>query len=109
LRDDRSVKTADDNPVAFVQDTVRKYDINGRTQSLDNLDFEHCALELRQIHQAVAHTLLREIHKQHDHIRHTFSCDGGRRDDGDIACEALVLVVEYGIQTLLGEGHNSLL
>lgn len=108
LSDNGAVKTTDHNPISFSQDTVRKNNIDSCAQSLDDLDFENCTLELRQVHQAVAHSLLSKVDQQHDHIRHTLSCDSRCRDEGHVPCEVLIFVVQTSIQPFFGEGDDCL-
>ncbi len=109
LGHDRSIETADHNLVAFVEDTIRQNHIDCRTKTFDDLDFKYCTLELRQVHQPVAHALLGEVDEEHDHVGHTLASDSRGRDNGDVTCEVLVVVVEDGIQTLFGEGDDDLL
>ena len=109
LRDDGAIQTANHYSVAFMQNTIGEDDVNGGTETLDNLYFQHRTLELRKVHESLAHTLLREVDQKHDHIGNTFSSNGGRRDQGNITSEVLVLVVQNGIETLLGEGDSRLL
>lgn len=109
LSDDRSVKTTDHDLVSFPQNTVRQYDIDSRTQTFDDLHLKNRTLKFRQIHQAVAHPLLREVDKEHDHVWYTLPSHGRRGHDGDVAREVLVLVVEHSVETLLGERNDDLL
>ena len=92
-----------------MHDTVRQDDIDGSSETLDDLDFEHGTLELREVHESLTHSLLRELDQQHDHVRDTFTCDGGSWYQGDISTKVLVLVIEDRVESLLGEGELGLL
>lgn len=101
---DRSIQPTHHDPVSLSHDTVRQDHIDSRTETFDNLDFQDGTLELGEVHQPLAHTLLSQLDQQHDHIRHTFTGDGGSRDQGDVSTKVLVLVVQDGVETLFGEG-----
>lgn len=109
LGHNRSIETADHDLVAFVEDTIRQDHVDCRTKTFDDLDLKHSTLELREVHQPIAHALLGKVDEEHDHVGHTLSRNRRGRDDGDITREVLVVVVEAGVQTLLGEGNDDLL
>lgn len=103
LCDDGSVQPTNHDFVSFSQDTIRQDDIDSRSQAFDDLDLEHRALELREVHQAVTHALLREVNEQHDHVGNTFASDSRCGHEGDVAGEALVVVVKDRVQTLFSK------
>ena len=107
--ENRTVQPTHHDPISLPQVPIRKDNIDGRSQSLDDLDLEHGALEFRNVHQALGHSLLSKIDEELDHIGDSLSSDGGGRDEGDVSTEVLVLVVEGGVETLFGEGDLGLL
>lgn len=109
MSNDRAVQTADHDLLALAQDTVGQDDIDCRPKTLDDLDLQNRTLEFGEVHQPVAHALLRQVDEKHDHVRHTLPGHRGGRDDGDVPSEALVLVVEDGIKTLLSKRDDDLL
>lgn len=92
-----------------MQDAVGQDYIYCGAEAFNDLDLEHCTLELRQVHEAVAHALLSEVHEQQDHVGYALASDSRRWHQRDIPCEIFVLVVEHRIESLLGESQNSLL
>lgn len=77
LCDNWSVQPTNHDLVSLPQITIRQDDIDGRPETLDDLDLEHRALELREVHQAVTHALLREVDEQHDHVRDALASNSG--------------------------------
>lgn len=73
LRDNRSVETADDDLVAFVQDTVGEDDVERRSEALDDLDLQDGTVELGDVHELAAHSLLRELDDEHEHVWDTLT------------------------------------
>lgn len=106
---DGSIKPADDYPISLTEVTVGEDDVNCRSETLNDLDLENGALELGDVHETLAHALLRKVNEKLDHIRNTLARDGRRRDERDVATEVFVVVVEARVHTLLGEGEDSLL
>lgn len=106
---DGSIKPADDYPISLTEVTVGEDDVNCRSETLNDLDLENGALELGDVHETLAHALLRKVNEELDHIRNTLARDGRRRDERDVATEVFVVVVEARVHTLLGEGEDSLL
>ena len=108
MRNNRTVQTADNNLVAFVQDTVGKHNVQCCTETFDDLDFEDRAFEFGDVHELSSHPLLRQFDDQHEHIWNTFPSESGCRNERDVPCEVCVLVVRYGIERLLGESQDCL-
>ena len=108
LSRDGSVETADDDPISLVKDSVREDDVDCRSQSLDDLDLEHGALEGREVHEALGHALLGELDDEHEHVGHALARVGRRRDERDDLGEVLVLVVRQRVESLLGEREDRL-
>lgn len=106
MGDNRTVQTAHHNPISLAQDTVREDNIDGGTETFDDLDFKNGTLQLGKIHEPVAHALLGEVDEQHDHVGYTFASDGGCWHERDVPREVLVIVVKDGVQTLFCEGHD---
>lgn len=73
---DGSIKPADDYPVSLTEVTVGEDDINCRSETLNDLDLENGALELGDVHETLAHALLRKVNEELDHIRNTLARDG---------------------------------
>jgi len=109
LCDDWPVQTTNDDPVSFSQNAVRQHDIDRRSKTLDDLDLQNRALQLGQIHQPVAHPLLSEVDQQHDHIGDALAGVRRRWHQRDVLGKALVLIIQNGIETLLGKGKDSVL
>jgi hypothetical protein len=109
LGGDGAVKTADDNLVSLMQDSVRQNDINRRSETLDDLDLKHRALEGGEVHETLDHTLLGELDDEHEHVGHSLSGVGRGGNERDDATEVLVLVVGERIESLLGEGDDGVL
>lgn len=63
LSNNCTIESAEYNLVTFMKDTVREDDIDGCTQTFDDLDLQNRAFHLRQVHQAIAHPLLSQVHK----------------------------------------------
>lgn len=105
---DRPVQTTHDNPVTLTKVTVRQDDVDSRTETLDDLDLENRAFELRDVHEALSHPLLGQVDEQHDHVGNTLASDGRRRDERDVSTEVPVLVVEARVHTLLSESEDGL-
>lgn len=92
-----------------MENTVGQNNIDGSAETFDDLDFKNRTLQLGEVHQLVAHALLSEIDEEHDHVRGTFSGNGGGWDEGNIASEVLVVIVRHGVETLFGESELSFL
>lgn len=105
---DGSVETADDDPISLVKDSVREDDVDCRSQSLDDLDLEHSALERREVHETLRHPLLSELDDEHEHVGDSLSGVRRRRDQRDDLGKVLVLVVGERVESLLGERENRL-
>lgn len=103
-----SVESADDDPISLVEDSVRQDDVDGRSQSLDDLDLEHGALESREVHEALRHALLSELDDEHEHVGDSLASVGRSRDERDNLGKVLVLVVGERVESLLGERENRL-
>jgi len=69
-----ALSTTEHDPVALVQNTVRKHNVNGRSKTFDHLDFEHSTFDLRQVHELLGHTLLSEGDQKLEHVWNTFTC-----------------------------------
>ena len=108
LCDDWPIQTTNDDLVSS-QDTVRQHNIDRRSMTLDDLNLQNRALQLGQVHQPVAHPLLSKIDQQQDHVRDTLARVCGRWHQRDILGKALVLVIQYGVEALFGEGKDGAL
>ena len=73
LRYDWSIQSADNNFVALVQDTIGEHNVQRCPEPFDNLDLKHSALELRDVHELLAHALLREFDDEHEHVWDTLA------------------------------------
>jgi hypothetical protein len=103
---DRTVETADNDRVSFVENTVGKDDIDGCSETLDDLDLEDGTLESGDVHEALSHALLSELDDEHQHVGNTLTGVSRCRDERDVLREVLVLVVRKGVESLLGEGED---
>ena len=108
LSDDGAVETAKDDLVALVQVTVHEHDVDGGTETLDDLDFEDSALQRRDVHEVVGHALLRELDEQHEQVGNTLAGVSRSRHERDVFREVLVVVIRDGVETLLGKGDDRL-
>lgn len=108
MRDNRSIETTNNNPVTFAQDTVREDNINRRSKTFNDLDFEDCAFQLGEVHETVTHPLLSQIYKEHDHIGDTFASDSGCWDQRNVTTQILVFIVKARVQSFLGESNDGL-
>ena len=106
---DSSIETTNDDLVTFVENTVRKDNIDCGSETFDNLDFENSTFESRDVHQTFGHSLLSELDDKHEHVGNTFSSVSRCRDEGDVLCEVLVVVVRDSVETLLGESDDRVL
>lgn len=109
LRGDGAVETANHDLVAFVENSVRKDDVDGGSESLDDLDLEHRALEGGEVHETLDHALLSELDDEHEHVGHSLSRVGRGGNERDDAAEVLVLVVGERVESLLGESDDGIL
>lgn len=90
-----------------MHDTIRQNDVDGCSKTLDDLDLEDGTFELGQVHEPLAHTLLRQLNEQHDHVWDTLSSDGGGGHKRDVSTKVLVLIVQNRVETLFGESQLS--
>ena len=107
LGDDWSVQTAHDNGVAFLDLAVDEDDVDGGPETLDLLDLQDGALQVRHEHELLDHECLGHLDEDLHQVRDTLARDGGRRHDVDKLPGVLVLPVEGDVETLLVElqGH----
>lgn len=91
-----------------MQVSVHEHDVDGGTETLDDLDFEDGALQRRDVHEVVGHALLRELDEQHEQVGDTLAGVSRSRHERDVFREVLVVVVRDGVEPLLGKGDDRL-
>ena len=107
-RYNRTIETTDDNPVTLMEDSVAEDHIDGSSEALHDLHFQHRSLESGQGGDLRGHLGLRELDQQSQQIGYPFSRGGRGRHQGDVLAEILVLVVEDGVHLLLRKLSNGL-
>ncbi|RBQ68079.1 hypothetical protein VDGD_21613 [Verticillium dahliae] len=107
--DDGALDTAQHNLVALAEDTVCDDNVDGHAETLDRLDLENGGLHLGEVHERAHHALLRQLHNELQHVGDTLARVRRRGDEGDVLGHRLVLVVQFGVESLLGEEDLGLL
>ncbi len=74
-------------------DTVGKDDIDRGTETLEDLDLEHRALELGEIHEPLAHTGLSELDDESQHVGDTLTGVSRSGHQTDVSAHFLMSVV----------------
>lgn len=105
IRDDWPVETTEHDAISLTHDTVGEHNIDGCTETFNDLDLENGALELRKVHETLRHSRLGELDEEQKKVGDTLAGVGRCGHERDGTSEVLVLVKQLSVETLLGKGE----
>ena len=105
----RPIKSLQNDGVLNLDETVEQHDINGGSETFDDLDLQDRAFKLVSFVELLRNTQLTHVAQVSHQIWKAFSSDGASRTKGDVLLYVFVLPVETSVIALLSECNNGLL